>query len=491
MRPAPELMREMLRSAAGEDVPWERWPRPHRMRRAVVTLMCVSLVVAGAGVVGTRHAQATGGGGMRPNILIIMTDDQRARGTMKVLPHVRRWFGSGGTTFPNAFDTTPLCCPSRAATFSGRYAHNNGVHDNAGTGRQIFDQSATMQRYLHDAGYETGIYGKFFNFWRIADDPPNFDRFGIISPSRDSNGYYGGTWNVDGTLTTIDRYSTDYIAASGARFIRNTEGNDAQPWFLELATYAPHLHAIPKPRYSTAPVGPLHLTPAMEELDRSDKPPSVQAENVNLDGVRRSRAVQLRTLMSVDDLTAKIAQTLRQTGEAGNTLAFFLSDNGFLWGEHGLRSKGYPYDAGVRLPFLMRWTGHTQAGSVDRRLVATIDIAPTVMAASGLAAPQDPLMDGRSLLDPSWSRDRLLLEYWPWIGSSAPGWAATWTKRSEYVEYYDSHGAVTFREYYDLRADPFELTNLFHDANPSNDPAVPPLHRQLAADRTCSGATCP
>jgi hypothetical protein len=86
---------------------------------------------------------------------------------------------------------------------------------------------------------------------------------------------------------------------------------------------------------------------------------------------------------------------------------------------------------------------------------------------------------------------RLLLEYWPWNGSSAPQWAATWRSGSEYVEYYAPDGSITFREYYNLRRDPWQLTNILHDGTSSNDPPVGQLHRQLAADRACVGSSCP
>ncbi len=427
----------------------------------------------------------------RPNILIILTDDQRRFGTMQVMPFARRWFGGLGRTFPNAFATTPLCCPSRASILTGCYAHNHGIVNNAGTGRTIFDQGATIERYLQDAGYRTAIFGKLFNFWRIEDDPAYFDRWAIVTPTPDSNGYRGGAWNVQGTIRTIDRYSTDYIASMGTRFIRAGEQDDSEPWFLELSTYAPHLRAIPEPAYEDAPVGPFRPTAAMQEQDRSDKPPFIRGERTALRGVGISRQKALRTLLSVDDLVADIAETLRRTGEARDTLVFFLSDNGFLWGEHGLRSKGYPYGPSVRIPFYVRWPGHIRPGSVDDRLAANIDVAPTILDAARIDPDPDEPMDGRSLLDDTWSRDRILLESWPWGGASAPRWASLWTRRYQYTEYYAEDGDIVFREFYALRADPWQLTNLLHDGRPGNDPDVEALHDRLRLDMGCVGAACP
>lgn len=458
--------------------------------RAWAVAIGASSLLAGLqpAVVAERAAAAPAG---PPNILIILTDDQAARGTMGVMPHVRGWFGEGGRTYPNAFATTPLCCPSRTTILTGQYAHNHGILDNAASGRTVFDPDATVLRYLQEAGYRTALFGKLFNFWRVEDDPPNLDRWAIISPTRTSNGYLGGTWNVQGDVRTVDRYSTDFIADLGARFIRSGEAADDRPWFLELSTYAPHLKAVPPRRYEQAPVGPFHATPAATESDRSDKPDFIQAMHAGEHGLATARERQLRTLMAVDDLVQQITQTLEDTGETRETLAFFLSDNGFLLGDHGIRGKGYPYDRDVRLPFLVRWPARIDADTVDARLVATVDIAPTILDAAGLATDPERPMDGRSLLDASWTRDRILLESWPWNGSSAVAWASSWGLGYEYTEYYAEDGSIAFREYYDLKADPWQLVNLLHDGSARNDPDLTPLHTQLSVDRSCVGDGCP
>jgi arylsulfatase A-like enzyme len=229
----------------------------------------------------------------------------------------------------------------------------------------------------------------------------------------------------------------------------------------------------------------------MSESDRTDKPPFVQAEHTSLADADRARAGQLRMLMSVDDLVAQVTDTLRRTGEARDTIAFFLSDNGYLWGEHGIIAKGYPYGPGVQVPFLMRWPRHVGAGSVDRRLGAMVDVAPTILDAAGVESDLSVPMDGRSLLDPSWRRDRMLLEYWHWRGSSAPAWASTWGEGYQYTEYYGVGGRVVAREYYDLARDPWQLTNLLNAGNPHNDLGIARLHRTLTADRSCIGTACP
>ena len=118
-------------------------------------------------------------------------------------------------------------------------------------------------------------------------------------------------------------------------------------------------------------------------------------------------------------------------------------------------------------------------------------MAPTILDAARVEPDPDEPMDGRSLLDDAWSRDRMLLESWPWGGASAPQWASLWTRRYQYTEYYAEDGDIVFREFYDLRADPWQLTNLLHDGRPGNDPDVEALHDRLRLDTRCVGAACP
>src|SRR5688572_1311676 len=136
------------------------------------------------------HAAANHGGG-RPNVLLIVTDDHRWD-MMQILKRTRRWFGGGGTTYPFAFATTPLCCPSRASIMTGQYAHNTNVETNLDAER--LDQRATMQRYLQDAGYRTAIVGKYLNAWR--KDPPYFNDFAIFPAGE--GGYTNTLFNVNG-----------------------------------------------------------------------------------------------------------------------------------------------------------------------------------------------------------------------------------------------------------------------------------------------------
>src|SRR5919106_3164860 len=145
--------------------------RVPRFARNVFLVSIVSLVAFPT--VGRAPAMA---GPPRPNILIIVTDDQRAD-MMWMMPRTMRWFGARGTEFPEASVATPLCCPSRASIMTGRYVHNHGVADNSSP--TLLDQASTVQRYLRRAGYHTGYADKYLKAWNLHIDPPSFDRWAI------------------------------------------------------------------------------------------------------------------------------------------------------------------------------------------------------------------------------------------------------------------------------------------------------------------------
>jgi arylsulfatase A-like enzyme len=428
------------------------------------------------------------GAARRPNVLIIMTDDQRA-GTIKYMPRTRRWFKRAGTSFINAYSTTPLCCPSRTSIFTGRYAHNHGVKNNHLTDE--LEQKSTLQRYLKEAGYRTALFGKYLNSWAVTWDPPYFDAWATWS--RGGGHYYNNQWNVRGRVKTIKKYSTDFIKRRAVRFLERAERDDRRPWLLYLTPVAPHRPFTPEPDYARARVPVWKSNPAVSERDKRDKPPYVQQKRVRLKRVEQIRRQQLRTLMSVDELVGRVFGLLKRQNEKRRTVAFFLSDNGYLWGEHGLAlntGKRPPYVPSVRIPMVVRWPGRVGASKTTRRLVANIDVAPTVLDAANVEPSSRWPLDGRSLLGGG-ARRRLLLEYWVDVGRT-PEWAATQTAAYQYIEYYEEDGTtVAFREYYDLAGDRWELRNLLADRGDGNDPDVDELSERLDEDRGCEGSDCP
>lgn len=451
-----------------------------------VLLAGASVVVAAAGAPPhrTAHAQTE-----RPNVLIIVTDDQRPSGTLGVMPRTRRWFVRHGTRFANALATTPTCCPSRASIMTGLYAHNHGVHTSERGQAENLDQLLTMQRYLRRDGYRTSIYGKYLNAWPREIDPPWFDDWAILSDST-ARAYFRGRWNVNGKVGRLKPYSTRIIQRKALRFLDSSEADDEQPWFMYLAPMSPHLPATPHPSHRRADVPAFEKTPAMLEEDRSDKPAEVQQQEIDWKLIRQWRRKQLRSLMSVDEMVGAVFRRLEKLGEADDTLAIYMSDNGFLWGEHGLSQKIRPYEASAEVPFLVRWPGRVDAGAESDRLVANIDIAPTILAVAGVEPGHT--FDGRSFLGDD-AHGRVLLEQWKRPDRTVPNWAATRAGDFLYIEYYAEDRLVpAYREYYDLRTDPWELENLFGDLDPTNDPSdAGELSLQLHRDVMCRGTSGP
>lgn len=419
-----------------------------------------------------------------PNILIILTDDQRA-GSYRTMRQMKAWFGHEGTRYEQAFASTPLCCPSRASILSGRYAHNHGVKTNSGG--DTLDHSATLPSYLQDAGYTTGFFGKYLNGWSIDNAPPYFDRYAML---QSAGGYYDATWNIDGVVQSIETYSTNFVQYKTEEFISESESNDATPWFALVALFAPHAPFVSEKRYRDLPIERWRGTPAVREESLADKPPWLQEPTCGLWCGRKKRTRQLRMLASVDDAVAGIRDELEQHDES-NTLAIYMSDNGMMWGDHGLKGKSQPYLPSSRIPLFVRWPSSVPAGVVSDDLALNIDVAATALDAADVSLPpKAPPLDGRSLLAAA-PRDRVLLEHWC-TRRGCDDWAATMTSSYQYVERRDPAGDVVFSEYYDLVQDPWQLENVLWDEVVGNEPdSLEALSAQLAADRSCVGTSCP
>ncbi|MFG1809584.1 sulfatase [Streptomyces sp. NPDC049040] len=443
-----------------------------------------SAAIAVPAVTGAAAAQAAAG--TRPNILVVLTDDQ-PNATEWATPKTKAWLVDNGVKFGRGHVSTPLCAPSRSSIFSGRYAHNHGVRDNSSP--YNLDQHTTVQRYLHDGGYRTGLFGKYLNAWHNTDNPPHFDDWLLLDPVA----YNNGTYNDNGTLRTIAGYSTTVIKDRVLDFLDEAR-TDQRPWFAFVAPKAPHAPNTPEPKYADTAVPEWNGRPSVPEADRSDKPDYIKNATHTLADGRTIRRNQLRTLLSVDDAVQAIHDKLAALGQLHNTLVIYLGDNGYCWGDHGWTAKSVPYRPSIEVPFYLSWPAAGLAGgTADDRVAANIDVAPTILDAAGIT-PDTP-QNGHSLLG-SYRRDHLLVEWWHrGEGGNPHTWASTVSPTRQYTEYYKLHtdtsgqevgtGELVFREYYDLVNDPYQLTNLLYQATPAQEAAlgIPALAAQLAADR--------
>ncbi|MGT2531428.1 sulfatase family protein [Streptomyces nojiriensis] len=326
-------------------------------------------------------ASASTASAARPNILLIVTDDQ-PKHTDWALQKTIGWIADQGVKFTNGHVATPLCAPSRSSVFSGRYAHNHGVRNNAAS--HSLDQHTTVQRYLKQAGYRTGLFGKYLNSWTLADNPPHFEEFALLQPA-----YTNADWNVNGTVQTINGYTTNIIKNKTLSFL-DKAATDSRPWFAYVTPYASHGPRTPEAKYANVAVPAWNGRPSVPEADRSDKPAYIQNATGTLADGQQIRAEQLRTLLTVDDAVQAFRDKLAALGQLDNTLVIYIGDNGFGWGDHGWTKKGVPYSPAHEVPFYLSWpAGGLGSGTVDDRVVANIDIAPTILDAAGIT-PNTP-----------------------------------------------------------------------------------------------------
>ncbi|HJP66421.1 MAG TPA: sulfatase [Actinomycetota bacterium] len=403
----------------------------------------------------------------QPNIILILTDDQRWD-SLSAMPNTRRLLGGHGMTFRNSFVTTPLCCPSRAGLLSGLYSRHTGVYSDVppNGGASSFKDRSTLATWLKDGGYENGFVGKYLNDYREIGHhiPPGWDDWNAIV-SQPAVSYYGFTVNENGRFVHYPPrrtlYSTSVLGGLATRFLRQAR----PPFFLHFAPIAPHGPAIPLPRDSHDPPQLFPARPpSFDEVDVSDKPwaelhSGLELEDVQeMDGLRRRT---LETLRAVDREVANMAEVLSGRGLLDDTVIVFTSDNGYLLGEHRLMDqKIWPYEESIRVPLVMRIPWITRPAN-DWHLVLNIDVAPTLAELAG-ARPTSP-MDGISLVpllrgrSPPW-RTAFVEEF---LGrdqrfhGGPPGFSAIRTTRYLYVVY-----RTGWRELYDLRRDPYELDNL-------------------------------
>lgn len=405
-----------------------------------------------------------------PSVLVLLTDDQRWD-TMEALPTVRARLGDRGVTFSRAYVTNPSCCPSRTSLLTGRYSHDTGVWSNGGAhgGFSAFDDRSTLATWLDDAGYRTGLFGKYLNGY----DPAS----GYVPPGWDT--WLGGADEFYYDYSLLDAhdgleqvatyghepsdYSTRVLTRHARAFISTTP--EDTPFLAFVSYHAPHPPGTPTTGDADAFQDlPEYRPPSFDEADVSDKPgyvsglaPLRPGEETKLDAFRLD---QYRSLLAVDRSVDRLISTLRELGRLRDTMVVFTSDNGYQWGEHRWIGKGVPYEESIRVPLVVRFDRLVvDPDGRSERFVLGIDLAPTVAEIAGITIPP---VDGASfaplLQDPAAPfRDRFVVEH----RADHQGRATFCAVRMgswAYARYYVG-GVVTETELYDLQEDPFQLLN--------------------------------
>ena len=433
----------------------------------------------------------------RPNILFIFTDDQSHRSVgcydeahaWVKTPHIDR-LAREGVRFVHAFAGT-WCLPSRASILTGLQPH--GIRGLRVERNPISRYDPQTCRFwpaeLRKAGYTTAMIGK----WHLSPDAGHgrdWDHSIVWNHavSKQAGGYYlGQKLNFDGgPFQPVEGYSTDNYTQYAIDFLRRRH---KQPWFLWLCYDAVHSPYTPAARHADfyrrdAPVPtPKDIYPPRPEKPRymhdygvwkrNDAGLPVYRGRTLSDSVRRYN----RTALALDEGIGRILRALEETGQLDETLIVYTSDQGFAWGQHGFAWKVAPYDANLRVPFLVRLPGRVAQGKTCLHPVGALDLIPTFFALAGVKTPWK--MHGHDLSpilkDPQapWPHP-VLLEMFRWAFGSqtnrartggddfrgVPWWLSLRQGRFKYIRTLVEN---EIEELYDLQTDPEELNNLALD----------------------------
>jgi N-acetylglucosamine-6-sulfatase len=438
----------------------------------------------------------------RPNIVFVLTDDLSTN-LVQFMPHVKA-MEKHGLTFQNYFVSDSLCCPSRASIFTGNFPHNTHVFSNGppdggfSTFQRRGEENRTFAVTLDRAGYFTGMMGKYLNGYlqtgRASGPQFHFARafathvplgWNVWEVAGWGYGQYNYLMNQGGSVYHFGAqprdYLTDVLARKGVDFV-HTAASRHQPFFLELATFAPHAPYVPAPRDVHDFLGLKAPRPPSFDVLPTNAPRWLRSHRrltrhqiaiINHAFRRRAQSVQ-----AVDRMIGQIEVALRQTGLASNTYLVFSSDNGLHTGEYRLMpGKLTAFDTDIRVPLVVTGPG-VPAGATTSAVTENVDLADTFAAIGGTSMATN----GHSLL-PLWRgekvtgwgnaaliehRSPLLTVLDPDFQQPASGQPTTYkamrTPYYLYVEYADGE-----REFYDLRTDPFQLRALRLDAVPDRN----------------------
>ena len=449
------------------------------------------LVVALTTLQSTGIAVAADGNVQRPNFLFVYADDQRydqigvvqreqgeqARFPWFTTPNMDR-LATEGVRFRNAFVTSSVCAPSRAAFLTGQYNHLNGVASNH---RHFPLDAVTHASLLQAAGYTTAYIGK----WHMDDqrERPNFDyHASFIGQGR----YVDCPLLIQGVETPTEGWVDDVTTGYAIEFLEGQK-DSGKPWSMVVGFKAPHnWYILPEraeKRFEGEMARPVPNSfvqaPYMAKQGVPFTPPVVKNGLVPLEPLYMGH---FRCVSACDDNLGRLLDALDRFGYADNTVVIYTSDNGHYLGEHGLFDKRSAYDESLRIPFLVRFPklGNEARGRVVDEPILNIDLAPTLLDYAGVPIPKE--MQGRS-----W---RPLAE-----GKKPNDWRKTWfyeyfadtifqvravditavrSLDTKLIKYANKTGELTdWTEMYDLVNDPYEVNNLY------NDPAHAKRQREI------------
>jgi arylsulfatase A-like enzyme len=324
--------------------------------------------------------------GRRPNVLVILTDDQgwgdvSLNGNRNLrTPHIDS-IATAGAQF-DRFYVCPVCSPTRAEFLTGRYHARGGVFNVSTGGERLDLDERTIANIFQAAGYRTAAFGKWHNGSQYPYHP---NGRGFAEYYGFTSGHWGDYFNPpldhNGEIVTGDGYITDDFTNHAIRFI---EQNQAQPFFCYLPLNTPHSPMqVPDEFYSR-----------FANHDLPQRTDDRYKEDVGF-----TRAA-LAMCENIDGNIGRILKRLDELQLSENTIVAYFHDNGpnsFRWNGGMKGRKGSTDEGGVRSPLHVRWTGTIPAGTKVNRIAGAIDLLPTLADLAGVAVPDDRPLDGVSL----------------------------------------------------------------------------------------------
>ena len=467
---------------------------------------------------------------IKPNVLFIMSDDHAAHAIsayggrlakIAPTPNLDR-LAKEGALFENAFCTNSICSPSRACVLTGQYNHVNGAVDLSG---RVMPGKQMLAIEMGKAGYQTAMIGK----WHLKVEPRDFDYYCVL-PGQGK--YHGPSFRVRGEkpwgknlIEFPDKHSTDAITDLTLNWLKNRKKD--KPFFLMHHYKAPHDYFENAERYESylanvkipepdtlwkrhPHFGSLATRGNNDELtphigtsignrnprrsylrDLPERFPKEFPENYDpanyTDELNTRLAYNaylkkfLRCVKGIDDNLGRLFKHLEETGQMDNTLIIYTGDQGFMLGEHDYQDKRWMYEESMRMPFLVRYPKTVQAGQRFDTIIENVDYAPTMLDFAGATIPKT--VQGRSfksLLETGKEADgwkqAAYYRYWMHMAHhDNPAHLGMRTKRYKLIYFYGCNYQGEYQtpagwELYDMKNDPHETRNLYHD----------PKHAKLA-----------
>ena len=431
--------------------------------------------------------------GERPNIIFLLTDDQRydALGIMGndeiQTPNIDK-LGEQGVVFTNFYNTTSICMASRAQMMTGMYEYKTGCNFTHGPlTTEKFQKSYPV--LLRKAGYKTGFTGKF-GYAVKEDSEANANYKSNDDMPIDEFDWWKG-WPGQGYYQTVKNefmveYAEEYphvseaLGASSVDFIKEYSNKD-EPFCLSVSFKAPHNPVSPDKQYDDVYKGHTFTKPPnygkagaahLPEKAKMGRQYQRLGDHWNEEDYDEAMGEYYQLIYGIDVAVGMIMEELENQGIADNTIIIYTTDNGYSTGAHAFGGKVLPYEEAAKGPLIIYAPGSKSEnkGWRNHAITGNIDMAPTILEYAGLPIPKN--MDGESLVpllnkkNAKVKDSQAIIQAW---GESPTHSLSIVTDQYKYLYWFYAEGMEAKEELYDLTADKYEMKNLVNDPSKAKD----------------------